>query len=320
MRIDVHAHYFPAPYIDFLVRHGLESRARGAWMAPGARITLEERLALLDAVGIDLQVLSLSAATPYSLPEAAAAEAARLANDLYVDLCHRYPGRYAVFATVPLPYVDAALRELERVLALPEVVGVTLGCSIAGQPLDDPAFAPFFAELDRRGTVLFLHPQGVDAGLGTADYGLTWLVGATFEDTVTTLRLVFSGWLQRYPRIRTIVPHLGGPLPFLKQRVDDLWAAGQVREQGHEPPPEALPSRQYRQLYFDTVNSHPPALRCACETFGADRLLLGTDFPYLVGPRWPRLVQYIEEAGLSPEETAAILGGNAEVLLGLPAR
>src|SRR5919199_4006660 len=225
MRIDVHAHYFPAPYMSYIARHGRE----GTGKAEGSRITLEERLELLDRVGIDLQVLSISSSTPYTLPEAAVIEASRLANDLYVELCHQYPGRYAAFATVPLPYVDPSLAELERTLAMPEVLGVTLGCSIAGRPLDDPAFAPLFEEMNRRGTVLFLHPQGVGAGPGSADYGLTWLVGAPFEDTITALRLVFSGWLRRYPRIRTIVPHLGGPLPFLKQRVDDLQAAMLLR-------------------------------------------------------------------------------------------
>jgi 6-methylsalicylate decarboxylase len=168
--------------------------------------------------------------------------------------------------------------------------------------------------------VLFLHPQGIGAGPGTADYGLTWLVGAPFEDTVTALRLVLSGWLERYPRIRTIVPHLGGPLPFLAQRIDDLHAGAFGREQGDEPPLEQRPSARYRQLYFDTVNNHPPALRCACETFGANRLLLGTDYPYLLGPRWRRLVGYVEEAGFSPADTAEILGGNAQALLGIPGR
>ena len=317
MRIDVHAHYFPAPYMEFIERHG----GRSGPTRPDANITLDQRIGLLDEVGIDMQVLSVAAVTPYHLPAAAdVAEASRLANDLYVELCQRYAGRYAVFATVPLPAVDAAIAEVERALALPNVVGVTLGCSIAGRPLDDPAFAPFFAELDRRGVVLFLHPQGAGAGPGSADYGLTWLVGAPFEDTITALRLVFSGWLEQYPHIRTIVPHLGGPLPFLKQRIDDLKAGAFGREQGADPPPEELPSARYRQLYFDTVNNHPPALRCACETFGADRLLLGTDYPYLLGPRWRRLVDYVEEAGFSADDTASILGGNAQALLGLPAR
>jgi predicted TIM-barrel fold metal-dependent hydrolase len=314
LRIDVHAHYFPDEYMRFF-----ESRSgRTAPAMPDARVSLAQRVELLDQVGIDMQVLSISFAAPHGLPEADAVEAARLSNDLYVDLCRQYRGRYTAFAAIPLPYVDAAVAELERAIIFPEMVGVTLGCSVGGRPLDDPAFAPFFEELNRRGTVLFLHPQGVGAGPGSADYGLTWLVGAPFEDTITALRLVFSGWLQRYPRIRTIVPHLGGPLPFLKQRVDDLRAAIVARDQGEEPAPEALPSAQYRQLYFDTVNSHPAALRCACETFGADRLLLGTDYPFLLGPRWRPLVQYVEKAGFSAEDTAAILGGNAQALLQIP--
>ncbi len=316
MRIDVHAHYFPARYMSYLARHGRS----GTGAAQGANITLDERIELLDRVGIDLQVLSISSSTPYTLPEAEVIEASRLANDLYVEICHQYPGRYAAFATLPLPYVEAALQELERTQPLPEVLGVTLGCSIAGRPLDDPAFAPLFEEMNRRDTVLFLHPQGVDAGTGTKEFGLTWLVGAPFEDTVTTLRLLFSGWLERYPRIRTIVPHLGGPLPFLKQRVDDLYGANMARDQGREPGRDELPSRWYRKLWYDTVNSHPAALRCACETFGADRLLLGTDYPYLVGPRWEPLVRYVENAGLSAQDTEAILGGNAQALLGIPAR
>ena len=116
------------------------------------------------------------------------------------------------------------------------------------------------------------------------------------------------------------MPHLGGPLPFLYQRVDDLHAGRFGQAQDVEPPPEQRPSARYRQLYFDTVNDHPPALRCACETFGADRLLLGTDYPYLLGPRWRRLVGYVKDAGFSPADTAAILGGNAQTLLGIADR
>src|SRR5829696_1811037 len=102
MRIDVHAHYFPAQYMEFLNEHG----GRSGPPRPDVNITLEQRLALLDQVGIDLQVLSVAAVTPYHLPEAAdVAEASRLANNLYVELCQRHAGRFAVFATVPLPDV-----------------------------------------------------------------------------------------------------------------------------------------------------------------------------------------------------------------------
>ncbi len=275
----------------------------------------------MDEVGIDLQVLSTASSMPYFAGEADAVTAARLANDLYADLCRQYPQRFAAFGTVPLPHVDAALAEVERCLSGLGFLGITVGCSVAGRQLDDPAFAPFWAELDRRGAVLFLHPQGVDCGPGTTDFGLAWLLGAPVEDTVAALRLLFAGLLDRYPRVRIIVPHLGGVLAFLVQRIDDLTAHSVSRQptDAQVPAISGPPSRYYRRLWYDTVNSHPAALRCACESFGADRLL-GTDFPYLAGPQWPPLVRYVEEAGLSPAETAAILGGNAQALLGLPAR
>ena len=120
---------------------------------------------------------------------------------------------------------------------------------------------------------------------------------------MTALRLVFSGWLQRYPRIRTIVPHLGGPLPFLQAARGRPGGGRSWRARRREPAPDELPSALYRQLWYDTVNSHPAALRCACETFGPDRLLLGTDYPYLFGPRWRPLVSYVENAGLSRRRT-----------------
>ena len=271
---------------------------------------------MLDDSGIDLQVLSIGPQVPYFERKADAVTAAQLANDIYAEVTRGHDGRFKAFATVPLPHVDQALVELERGLDTLGMLGVTVGCSVAGRPLEDPAFAPFFAELDRRGAVLFLHPVGAGAGPGTAEYGMTWMVGAPFEDTIAALRLVLSGFTARFPSVRVIVPHLGGTLPFLLQRLDDSAERQRVGAPG-EIPIEGEPSAYVRRLWFDTVNSHPAALRCACESFGADRLMLGTDFPYLAGPKFKRCVTYIEDTGLSAHDTAAILGGNATSLLGL---
>jgi aminocarboxymuconate-semialdehyde decarboxylase len=217
---------------------------------------------------------------------------------------------------VPLPHVDDALAEVERGLDSLGMVGVAVGCSVIGTPLDDPSFAPFFAELDRRGTVLFLHPIGAGAGPGTGDYGLTWMVGAPFEDTISGLRLVLSGMTARYPNIRVIVPHLGGTLPFLLARLD-VQAANNRRTGGATFGIEGNPSDYVKQLWFDTVNLHPAALRCACESFGADRLLLGTDYPFMLGDTFRDCVRYVEQAGLPEADTRAILDQNAARLLGL---
>jgi 6-methylsalicylate decarboxylase len=315
MRIDVHAHHFPDEYMDCLVRRGQPDARAAVLRAPGGGMTLDERIPLLDRVGVDMQVLSPAAAAPYLPDEEAGVEAARILNDCLTAVCQQYPGRFAVFASVPLPHVDAALAEMARALDTLGCVGVTFGCSVLGRQLDDPAFEPLYAELDRRGAVLFLHPVGAGCGPGSGEFGIRWMIGAPVEDAVAALRLTLSGLTTRYPRIRIIVPHFGGVLPFLLERLDD-----EAEREGHKgirPAPGIRPSEVVKRLWYDTVNAHPAALRCACESFGADRIMLGTDFPYLAGDRFVRSVNYIGDAGLSEADTQAIYGGNAQALLGL---
>ena len=316
MRIDVHAHYFPPEYLDALSRLS-GGAGEGAHRLPSGRLPLDERADLLDEVGIDVQVLSKGQRQPYLPCEADATAAARLANYLYADACRTYRGRYAAFGAVPLPHVDAALAEVERCLGPLGMVGIGLGCTVAARPLDDPAFEPFWAELHRRRAVAFLHP--VELGVSEVEdpYGLTRRVGAPFEDTTAALRLALSGLTTRYPDVRLIVPHLGGTLPFLWARID---LAGAPRSGAAPTTPLDPPTTLLRRMWYDTVNTYPEALRCACAAYGTDRLLLGTDFPYMHGPKLRRCVTYLEEAGLGAAETAAILGDNARALLGLPVR
>jgi aminocarboxymuconate-semialdehyde decarboxylase len=308
MRIDVHAHYYPDKYI------GSVSRLRGETnfriRAPGAAVTLEQRVELLDKAGIRVQVLSVGAQQPYCADVKEAVSAARLGNDLYADVCARYGGYFAAFAALPLPDIDAALAELERALDGLGMVGVNLGCSIAGRPLDGAEFEPVFAELDRRGAILFLHPVGCGCGSLLEGFDLNFPLGAPFEDTVAALRLILAGIVSRHPRIRIIVPHLGGTLPFLIERLD-----GTLGRRSQYKPSEYL-----KQLWYDTVNGSGAALRCARDAFGADRLLLGTDFPHLEGPRFEQCVSYIEQSELARDEKSAVLDRNAQALLGLTER
>ncbi len=320
MHVDVHAHYFPDEYVDCIARLLGETAASPGRRAPGAHIDIDERLELMDSAGIDMQVLSASALHPYAPDRGDAVAAARLANDLYVDLCKQYPTRFAAFGCVPLPHVDAAVAEAERCLDTLGFVGITTGCSVAGQQLNDAAFEPFWGELNRRGSALFLHPQGVGFGGELEDYRLDWMIGALFEDTVAAMRLVLSGITTRYPRIRVIVPHLGGTLPFIMGRIGRNTAA--ERERTGQPPVyfEGTLRENFRRLWYDTVNHEPSAFQCACAVFGADRLMLGTDFPYAVADRFRHCANYVEDAGLSANETEAILGGTGQALLGLGAK
>src|SRR5436305_4956030 len=278
MRVDVHAHYYPRPYIDQLEGLGRQVR-RMTTSVPGFSfgVDIEGQLGLLDKAGIDTQVLSLGNQPPYFAERDQAVNTSRLANDLYAELCGRYPNRFQAFAGVPLPHVDEALRELERALSTPGFIGLGLGSSVLERPLDDAAFDAFFAELDRRATVVFVHPVGAGGGLNSTDFGLTWMLGSRFEDTITAARLILSGLTLRYPRIRFIIPHLGGTLPLFLQRMDNVAERQDWQRYGTD----LMPSDLLRRMWFDSVNEHPTALRCACEAFGVDRVLLGTDWPFL---------------------------------------
>jgi len=229
---------------------------------------------------------------------------------MYVETAKGYGGRFAVFGCTPLPHVDQAIKEAARCLDSLGALGINVGTSIAGPPPDDPAFEPFFAELDRRGAVLFLHPVGV-GGPNMDAYGLDFMMGACFEDTVASVRLVMSGLARKFPNVKIIVPHLGGTLPFLMQRIEDSVNRRILR--GGDAPKTKV-TDLIRGLYFDTVNNYSVALRCSCEAFGSDHIMLGTDFPYLT---LAECVDFVKASGLPQADIDAILDGNAQRLLGV---
>jgi 6-methylsalicylate decarboxylase len=316
MRIDVHAHLWTDEYLDLLVGYGKTDtkgqRGRGAGLT-GAEI--DARFAMMDAAGVDLQVLSVSPQAPHFDAKSHAVTAAARANDLYADVVWRWPKRFAAFAALPLPHVDAALAELDRAIGPLGMCGVTITTSILGRSIADPAFLPVYEELDRRGSVLYIHPAGCGAHSPLiTDYHVTWMIGAPIEDTIAILHLMTHGLPKRFPNLKIINSHLGGALPMVLQRLDN-----QYRWEAPETP--ELPSAAARRMWYDTVShGHAPALRAAVESLGAERLILGTDFPYESGTLFQRAVDYIGDAGLSSEEVAKIRDHNAPPLLGLAPR
>ncbi|MBV9602420.1 MAG: amidohydrolase [Chloroflexi bacterium] len=314
-RVDVHAHYYPPALYELLERLTGQSQRRMPTTMPGfaRHVPIEGQLELMDGAGIDAMVMSLGNTPPYYPAGDVAADAACGGNDLYVDLHTRFPQRFYAFIGLPLPHVDAALEELERGLQLPGVVGVGLGCSVLGQPLDDPTFDPLFAELNRRRTVVFIHPVGAGGGPNSQDFSLTWMLASRFEDTIAMARLILSGLTLRYPDIRFVIPHLGGTMSLFLQRMDNVAERNGWREQHSS---ELMPSDLARRFWFDTVNEQHTALRCACETFGVDRVMLGTDWPMLAPEMLKHFVDYVPEA-LPAEDARRVLDVNAARLLGL---
>src|SRR5215468_10454225 len=202
MPIDVHAHFWTDAYLDKVAALGHNDTAGQRGMGAGDGAELDARLALMDRAGVAMQVLSASPQLPHGLDQAAAIDAARYVNDQYADLVARHPGRFAAFASLPLPHLDASFAELGRALDDLGMVGVAMTTTILDQALVDSPAAQLFAELHRRGTVLYLHPAGNAACTPLiANYHGTWGVGAPVEDTISALRCPCScsGWTTRSP-------------------------------------------------------------------------------------------------------------------------
>ena len=296
MRIDVHGHYLPPEYVS------LVARSRGATAQDPAlqqQGTIEERIGMLEEAGVQLQVLSLGSNVPYLEAEQDAVAAARVGNDAYAAIAREHRGRLGAFGSVPLPHVDAAIAEASRCLDELDMLGIALGCSVGERTLDDPAFEPFWAELNRRRAVVFLHPIFRTGDPHMREYELARIAGACFEDTLAALRLLLSGVVDRNPSVRLIVPHFGGTLPVIYPRIARRGKGDLLRK-----------------LYYDTANGYGPALRCACEALGPERLMLGTDFPYIGSIK--QNVDYVLEAGLPADTQQQILERTASDLLGLP--
>jgi predicted TIM-barrel fold metal-dependent hydrolase len=312
MRLDVHAHYFSKEYIALLERLGVDAER----LEPGYRLLHQtrdadfaERFAAMDRAHVDKQILSVSGVSPYLLDEKKAVEGARFANDQYTAIAREMPARFAAFAVLPMPHVKAAIAEIARSLDELDMWGVAMTTSVLGTSLADASFDPIYAELDKRGAVLFIHPAGLACGSAElVATGLTWPLGAPFEDSMAVLELLQSGFTQRFPRIRAIVPHLGGTLPFLTQRLDHMAQRFM--------PGKGVPREELRKMWFDTVNGHPPSLRLAIETFGIERMVFGTDWPFWKGEAHQLAADYISESGLTAEQIALIDSGNAKVLFG----
>src|SRR5580704_16238962 len=312
MRIDVHAHYWTEGYLDLLVDLGKADAGAARGIGAGGGAELEARLRLMDRAGVQLQVLSACPQSPYGDDAKKAAGAARFINDQYAGLAARYPDRFAAFAALPMPHPDESLGEMHRALDELGMAGIAMNTTVLGRALVDPGYEPVFAELNRRAAVLYLHPAGNSACSPLiGDYHLTWMIGAPVEDTISVMHLITRGVPARYPDITIINSHLGGALPMLLQRADDQY--------GWEAPdtPER-PSTAARRMWYDTVgHGHVPALRCAIDSLGADRLLLGTDFPYENGDTFVRAVDYIHDPQIDTTAAQAILDQNASALLGI---
>src|SRR4029077_6860805 len=192
VRIDIHAHYFPLEYLDRLDLYGgshVTGLIRKMKLDSADFSGLEDHFRNMDRANVDLQILSVSGQLPYFAKENDAVDAARLGNDIYARVVREYPKRFAAFACIPLPHVQASIKETRRALDELGMVGVTAGAVVLGKSIADSAFDGFFAKLKRRKAVLFIHPPGGSLGSQLIEStNLIWPVGAPLEDTVCLLQ------------------------------------------------------------------------------------------------------------------------------------
>jgi aminocarboxymuconate-semialdehyde decarboxylase len=250
VRIDVHSHFFPDAYLRLL-----EDRAEGVWVRTdrdgrryleegGTRLAtitrpmtvLEDRLAMMREHEIDVQVISLTSPNVYCFAEDDAIAAARLVNDEYAAIKDRHRGRFRCLASVPLG-TGAEVEELDRAITELGLDGVIVGTNVHGRSLEDPAFAAFWRRADELALPVLLHPM--TPMLGTAfmdDFALVPMLGFPFDTTLAVVRLMWTGFLDRHPRLKLIALHTGGALPYWR----DGWRSAPT------PTPSAGRSRTDR--------------------------------------------------------------------------
>jgi aminocarboxymuconate-semialdehyde decarboxylase len=319
--IDVHAHVLEPVVLDEAGPHGVASGfgARPHRPPPGSRFALindlmldpDRQVAAMDELGIDVHVISaILAVTPTGwAPPPVAHELNRRYNDFIAEAVRRHPARFVGSCTLPLQDLDLALEELDRASSELGLSVVQLPAQIDGVYLGEPPLRPLWDEIDRRGLVVFIHPDGVrDAWFQR--YGLWNSIGQPIEEARVLSTLIYDGVLEDHPDLKIVVSHGGGYLPHYYGRLD---------RNVHNMPDSTVnisqaPSEYLRRLYYDTCVYEPSTLAALIAQVGADHVLMGSDWP--VGEADP--VGFVERcAALDDAGRRAVLGGNAASLLGL---
>lgn len=338
MIIDFQAHIFPPAYLDAMRRLDgavvLEAPDLHSGMSYfydkqlGCRINtatfqgqdIARRLELMDRLGIDIQVLTIPAPGADRFTGAAAVEMARVANDAVAAICREHPKRFVGFFTLPTCSVEASLQELDRAVGELGLRGFGCYANLNGAPLDREELLPIYERLARHRLPVYIHPT---APLATEATGIdimpTLIFGWAFDSTVAMTRLVYGRVLERFPEIAFVVADVGGVLAFFAQRAVNIYT-GRTEEIRQRYGLKENPLDSFRRFYVDTADHPASTLRCVKDFFGADRMVLGTNYPY--GPEEGGLLvknslKAIDGLELSDAEKRKVLGGNAAAILGM---
>lgn len=303
-RIDVHHHIVPPEYVKALSDRAITESGGMPFPQWGADTALD----LMNRHGIETAITSISCPGVYFGDLAFARDLARRCNEISARLVSDHPQRFGAFAVLPLPDVEAALLELEYALDTLKLDGVTLLASIGNQYLGDPAFDALFAELNRRKTVVFIHPA-VPPGSDVPKLILPpSIVEFTFDTTRVVTSLLFNGTLECYPDIHFILSHAGGTVPYLAWRISlGEWLPGMI-----ERVPQGVIA-YLKRLYYDTALSTTSyTLRSLQELVDISQIIFGSDYPFLPEPAIAATIDDLQGYdGFDEKARAAIEHDNA---------
>jgi len=279
-----------------------------------ARITgYDERLADLDAMGIDVQlVMPPPNQCFYTVPLDVSVEASRIVNDGLAEWVARKADRFVALGAVPLIDGGEAAAELERCMKSLGMKGVEILTNVAGRELSEPDYAPFWKKAEELGALVVIHPNGFTDGKRLTRFYFNNVIGNPLETTIALHYLIFAGVLERHPNLKILAVHGGGYLPAYCGRIDHAWGA---RSDSHGELPQP-PTSYLRRIYFDTVVFTPHQLADLVRLFGADRIVMGTDYPFDMAEYDP-IGHVAAVEGFDQSTIGAITGGNARRLLGL---
>ena len=338
MKLDIFPHIFPPAYFERLQSIAGRNPALAAqikrWLHIPVLWDLERRMRMMKRFSGYRQVLTLSLpAIEFLAGPQESPELARLANDGMAAIVREHPGLFPAFvASLPMNNVAAALAEMDRSIGELGARGVQVFTNVNGRPLDAPEFLPLLERMANTHRLpVWLHPARTAkfsdyAGEEKSKYEIWWLFGWPYETSACMARLVFSGVLQKLPRLKIITHHLGAMAPYFVNRI--RYGMAQMGTRTADEDYAALlkklqksPLHYFQRFYADTsVNGSPSALRCGLDFYGAQRVLFGTDCPFdpQGGPLFIReTIKALDALRLRPEERRRIYFGNAQRLLGL---
>jgi aminocarboxymuconate-semialdehyde decarboxylase len=278
------------------------------WIGP-----TDARFKAMDDMGVDMQLVC--PAPPqiwYTVPLDLSVRSSRIINDGIAEYVGKHSDRLVALGTVPMADGNEAAKELERCMKQLKFKGVEILTNVVGKELSEPAFAPFWKKAEELSALVLIHPNGFTQAERLTRFYFNNIIGNPFDTTVALHYLVFDGVFERHPNLKVLAVHGGGYLGAYTGRIDHAWGARSDARAGLPKPPS---SYLKKNVYFDTVVFTPLQLEALVETFGADHVVMGTDYPFDMADFDP--VEHVVETKFDAATTAAICGGNAKRLLGL---